>query len=47
VPARRAGLRTAWLQPDPGRVAPDPSLVDFRLTKLADLPACLPALASV
>jgi putative hydrolase of the HAD superfamily len=47
VPARRAGLRTAWLQPDADRAAPDPSLVDFRLTRLADLPACLPALASV
>jgi len=47
VPARRAGLRTAWLQPDAQRVAPDPSLVDFRLTSLAGLSACLPALASV
>ena len=44
VPARRAGLRTAWLQPDAGRAAPDPSFVDFRLTSLAHLSACLPAL---
>ena len=44
VPARRAGLRTAWLQPDARRAAPDPSLVDFRLTCLADLAACVPAL---
>jgi putative hydrolase of the HAD superfamily len=46
IPARHAGLKAAWLQPDAGRAAPDPSLVDFRLTALAGLPACLPALAS-
>jgi putative hydrolase of the HAD superfamily len=46
VPARRAGLKAAWLQPDAGRAAPDPSLVDFRLTMLAGLSACLPAMAS-
>jgi putative hydrolase of the HAD superfamily len=46
MPARLAGLKTAWLQPDNGRAAPDPSLVDFRLTSLAGLSACLPALAS-
>jgi putative hydrolase of the HAD superfamily len=45
VPARRAGLRTAWLQPDAGRAAPDPSLVDFRLTRLSNLSTFLPALA--
>ena len=46
VPAKRAGLKAAWLQPDPGRAAPDPSLADFRLTTLAGLSACLPAMAS-
>jgi putative hydrolase of the HAD superfamily len=46
VPAKRAGLKAAWLQPDAGRAAPDPSLVDFRLTTLAGLSACLPAMAS-
>jgi putative hydrolase of the HAD superfamily len=45
VPARLAGLRTAWLQPDADHAAPDPSLVDFRLTSLTSLSACLPALA--
>jgi len=45
APARRAGLQTAWLQPDANRAPPDPSLVDFHLTSLASLSACLPALA--
>jgi putative hydrolase of the HAD superfamily len=42
VPAKRAGMKTAWLQPDATRPAPDPTAVDVRLTTLADLAAWLP-----
>jgi putative hydrolase of the HAD superfamily len=47
VPAKRAGMITAWLQPDPARSAPDGSVVDVRLTRLADVAAWLPAPARI
>jgi len=43
APARRAGMMTAWLQPDRSALAPDPSLMDFRLARLSDLLAVLEA----
>jgi len=43
VPAKRAGMQTAWLQPDAGLEAPDRTFVDFRLNRLADLPSRLNA----
>ncbi len=42
VPAKKIGMKTAWLETDDGRVCPDPSLVDLRLRRLSDLPAALP-----
>jgi putative hydrolase of the HAD superfamily len=40
-PARKAGMKTAWLEGVVSRDCPDPSLVDLRLRKLANLPAAL------
>ena len=49
APAKKAGMKTAWLEGVAARECPDPSLVDFHLRRLADLPAALsttsPALA--
>ena len=42
-PAKTAGMKTAWLEGTPARECPDPSLVDLRLRRLADLPAALSA----
>ena len=42
-PAKKAGMKTAWLEGIAARECPDPSLVDLRLRKLADLPAALSA----
>ena len=42
-PAKKAGMRTAWLEGIASRECPDPSLVDLRLRKLADLPDALSA----
>jgi HAD superfamily hydrolase (TIGR01549 family) len=39
-PAKKAGMRTAWLQGTPHR-CPEPELVDLHLRQLADLPAAL------
>jgi HAD superfamily hydrolase (TIGR01509 family) len=36
-PAKRIGMKTAWLEGPESRDCPDPSLVDLRLTALADL----------
>jgi len=44
-PARMAGMQTAWLEGEITRACPDPSLVDLRLRRLADLPAALSATA--
>lgn len=41
VPAKTAGLKTAWLEGLAPRQCPDPSLVDLHLRRLADLPAAL------
>jgi putative hydrolase of the HAD superfamily len=41
VPAKKAGLKTAWLEGPVSRDCPDPSLVDVHLRKLADLPDAL------
>src|SRR5688572_28431031 len=43
VPAKKAGLKTAWLEGPSARECPDPSLVDLHLRRLADLPAALSA----
>jgi len=42
-PAKKVGMRTAWLEGVAARECPDPSLVDLRLRKLADLPNALSA----
>jgi putative hydrolase of the HAD superfamily len=47
-PAKKIGMRTAWLEGVEPRDCPDPSLVDLRLRRLADLRGALvnsPALA--
>jgi putative hydrolase of the HAD superfamily len=46
-PAKKAGMKTAWLQGTEPQECPDPELVDVHLRKLADLPAALssPSLA--
>jgi len=41
LPAKKAGLKTAWLEGATPRECPDPSLVDLHLRRLADLPAAL------
>ncbi|MEY2564333.1 MAG: putative hydrolase of the superfamily [Verrucomicrobiota bacterium] len=41
VPAKKVGMKTAWLEGAARRECPDPSLVDLRLRRLADLPAAL------
>jgi HAD superfamily hydrolase (TIGR01549 family) len=41
LPAKRAGMKTAWLKGTGPRECPDPSLVDLHLSRLADLPAAL------
>jgi FMN phosphatase YigB (HAD superfamily) len=42
-PAKKAGMKTAWLQGTEPRECPEPGLVDLHLRKLADLPAALAA----
>ena len=43
LPAKKAGLKTAWLEGVTPRACPDPSQVDIHLRQLADLPAALAA----
>ena len=43
LPAKKAGMKTAWLEGAGPRECPDPSLVDLHLHRLADLPAALSA----
>lgn len=43
LPAKKAGMKTAWLEGAASRECPDPSLVDLHLRRLADLPAALAA----
>ena len=45
VPAKKAGLKTAWLEGVEPRECSDPSLVDLHLRRLADLPAALSAVS--
>jgi len=42
-PAKKAGMKTAWLEGTEPRDCPEPGLVDLHLRKLADLPAALSA----
>jgi putative hydrolase of the HAD superfamily len=42
-PAKKAGMKTAWLEGTADRECPDLSLVDLHLRRLADLPAALSA----
>lgn len=41
VPAKEIGMKTAWLEGAEPRPCPDPSVIDFRLKRLADLPGLL------
>lgn len=43
APAKKAGLKTAWLEGPSSRACPDASLVDLHLRRLSDLPAALSA----
>jgi putative hydrolase of the HAD superfamily len=43
VPAKKAGMKTAWLEGPTPRSCPDPNLVDLYLRRLADLPGALSA----
>ncbi len=43
LPAKMAGMKTAWLEGTAARECPDPSLVDLHLRRLADLPTALSA----
>ena len=45
-PAKKAGMKAAWLEGAAGRECPDPSLVDLHLRRLADLPAALSTFGS-
>ena len=44
-PAKKIGMKTAWLEGPVSRDCPDPSLVDLHLRRLADLPGLLGALS--
>lgn len=46
VPATRAGMTAAWLQPDATAVAPDPNVPHLRFTRLGELGAWLAAPAT-
>jgi putative hydrolase of the HAD superfamily len=43
LPAKKVGMKTAWLEGPAPRKCTDPSMVDLHLNKLADLPAALSA----
>ncbi len=45
VPSKKIGMKTAWLEGPESRDCPDPSLVDLRLRRLAELPGLLGALS--
>ena len=47
VPAKQIGMKTAWLEGPGSRPCPDPSVVDLRLKRLADLPGLLSPLAAI
>ena len=42
-PAKKVGMKTAWLRDTDSRDCPEPGLVDLHLRKLADLPTALSA----
>jgi putative hydrolase of the HAD superfamily len=44
-PAKKIGMKTAWLEGPVARDCPDPSLVDLHLRRLAELPGRLEALS--
>lgn len=46
VPAKKVGMKTAWLEGAASRPCPDPSIVDLRLKRLADLPGVLAPLGA-
>jgi putative hydrolase of the HAD superfamily len=46
VPAKKIGMKTAWLEGPEPRSCPDPSVIDLRLKRLADLPGWLSPLAA-
>jgi FMN phosphatase YigB (HAD superfamily) len=46
VPAKQIGMKTAWLEGPESRPCPDPSVIDLRLKRLADLPGLLSPLAA-
>ena len=46
VPAKQIGMKTAWLEGAQSRPCPDPSVVDLRLQRLADLPGMLAPLGA-
>ena len=46
-PAKKAGMKTAWLRGSDTQECPEPRLVDVHLRKLADLPAALSSAALV
>lgn len=46
-PAKAAGLQAAWLEGATPRECPDPTLIDVRLARLADLPHALDARAPI
>lgn len=41
VPAKKIGMKTAWLEGPESRPCPDPSVIDLRLKRLAELPGLL------
>ena len=47
LPAKKAGMKTAWLEGPTARECPNPSLVDLHLRRLSDLPATLSAASLV
>jgi HAD superfamily hydrolase (TIGR01549 family) len=46
VPAKKIGMKTAWLEGAQPRSCPDPSMVDLRLQRLAELPGLLSPLSA-
>ena len=45
-PAKKVGMKTAWLEGVEPRNCPEPALVDFRLQRLAELPGLLSSAAT-
>lgn len=45
LPAKKAGMKTAWLEGVVARECPDRSIVDLHLRRLAELPAALSAVS--